>query len=141
MCKCFHPGGVLHRDQRGSALIETAFALPLLILLLCGMLVYGNWFMAAHSLQQAANDAARISLAGLSADERRTIVDRGLASSRAGFPLPNGQTIASDVREADGYLTVTLRYDPAGAAIFSAIPFPLPATMLERTAVVKVDAR
>lgn len=134
-------GGTIHRNQQGSVLVETAFALPLLILLLCGMLVYGNWFMAAHSLQQAANDAARVSLAGLSPDERRTLVDRSLASSRAGFPLPNGRTIGSDIREADGYLTVTLRYDPASAAIFSAIPFPLPATMLERAAVVKVDAR
>lgn len=141
MCRHFLASNQLPRNQRGSVLIETAFSLPLLILLLCGMLVYGNWFMAAHSLQQAANDAARVSLAGLSAQERRSLVNSSLASSRAGFPLPNGSTIGADVREANGFLTVALRYDPAGAPIFSAIPFPLPATILERAAVVKVDAR
>lgn len=141
MCRFLRPDAALYHGQRGSVLVETAFSLPLLILLLCGMLVYGNWFMAAHSLQQSANDAARVSLAGLSVEERRSLIDRSLASSRAGFPLPNARTITSEVREADGYLTVTLRYDPASAAIFAAIPFPLPAAMLERAAVIKVDAR
>jgi len=50
-------------------LIEAAFAVPLLVALLYAILIYGSWFMAAHMLQQAANDAAR------------TAVERGLLSS------------------------------------------------------------
>ena len=52
-------GQAMSRHERGSVLVEAAFALPLMIILLLGILLYGGWLMTAHSLQQAANDAAR----------------------------------------------------------------------------------
>ena len=50
----------MSRGQRGAALLLVMW----LILLLSGIWAYGCWFMTAHSLQQAANDAARASVAG-----------------------------------------------------------------------------
>jgi Flp pilus assembly protein TadG len=131
----------LLRHQSGSVLIEAAFVLPLLILLLMGMLAYGSWFMTAHSLQQAANDAARASVAGLDAAERRLLVDQSIVAARNAFPSPAAQTIAINTGEASGYYTVTLRYDLSNAPLFSAIPFPMPRGTLERSAVVRIASQ
>ncbi|NML11698.1 pilus assembly protein TadE [Sphingobium sp. AR-3-1] len=135
------PLAALLRHQAGSSLIEAAFALPLLILLLMGILAYGSWFMTAHSLQQAANDAARASVAGLNATERRTLVDQSVVAARAAFPVPGAQTIGVSTGESSGYYTVTLRYTLASAPLFSAMPFPMPGNVLERTAVVRIASQ
>ncbi|KQM96996.1 pilus assembly protein TadE [Sphingobium sp. Leaf26] len=128
----------LLRHQAGSSLIEAAFALPVMILLLMGILGYGSWFMTAHSLQQAANDAARASVAGLTTTERRSLVDQSVVAARAAFPAPSAQTIGVTTGESSGYYRVTLRYDLTNAPLFAAIPVPLPASTLERSAVVRV---
>ena len=130
----------LMADRAGSALVEAAFAVPLLALLLFGTLGYGSWFMTAHSLQQAANDAAHAAVAGLSGTERRTLVDQSLLASRAAFPLPGADTINATVGENGGFYTVTLRYNLSNAAIFAAIPLPLPGSALERSAVVRISS-
>jgi Flp pilus assembly protein TadG len=131
----------LFRHERGAVLVEAAFALPLLITLLFGIMVYGNWFIIAHSLQQAADEAARAAVAGLDATERRTLVDKSVAASRIAFPMPNAQAIAVSTGESGGYYTVALRYDLVNAPVFSSAPFPLPGGSLQRSAVVRIDAR
>lgn len=135
------PLKALRRHEAGSSLIEAAFALPLLILLLMGILAYGSWFMTAHSLQQAANDAARASVAGLTSTERRTLVDQSVTAARAAFPVPGAQTISINTGETGGYYTVTLRYNLSNAPLFAAIPFPLPGGTLERSAVIRIASQ
>lgn len=132
---------LLWRHQHGSVLIEAAFALPLLISLLLGILIYGSWFMTAHSLQQAANDAARAAVAGLNATERRALVDQSIEASRAAFPAPAAQTISIGTEENSGYYRVTLSYNLANAPIFSATPVPVAATTLQRSAVIRIAAQ
>jgi Flp pilus assembly protein TadG len=127
-------------DQRGSVLVEAAFALPLLVLLLTGILGYGCWFMTAHSLQQAANDAARSAVAGLDADERRALVDQSVVAARSAFPVQGAQTIAVSTTEYGGYYKVTLRFHLANAPVFAALPVALPGGDLERSAVVRLTA-
>lgn len=124
--------------QRGGVLVEAAFALPLMILLLLGILLYGCWFMTAHTLQQAANDAARAAVAGLTDTERRALVDQSVAASRSAFPLPGAQTIGVSAVPNSGYYTVTLTYNLSNAPIFSAAPFPIPASQIQRSAVIRI---
>lgn len=135
------PVSALLPHDAGSVLVEAAFALPLMVALLLGILIYGSWFMTAHSLQQAANDAARSAVAGLNTSERRMLVDQSLAASRAAFPAPAAQTIAVGTSENGGYYRVTLRYDLSRAPIFSTTPIPIMATTLERSAVVRMGAQ
>lgn len=135
------PVGALLRHDAGSVLVEAAFALPLMVALLLGILIYGSWFMTAHSLQQAANDAARSAVAGLNAGERRMLVDQSLAASRAAFPAPAAETIAVGTSENGSFYRVTLRYDLSRAPIFSTTPIPIMATTLERSAVVRMGAQ
>ena len=74
-------GATLARGERGAAIVEMALVLPLLLALLMGILVYGQYFMFAHNVQQAANDGARASIIGLDAADRRAVAGRGVARS------------------------------------------------------------
>ena len=74
-------GLALAREERGAAIVEMALVLPLLLAMLMGMLVYGQYFMLAHSVQQAANDGARAAIVGLDAADRRAVATRAVARS------------------------------------------------------------
>lgn len=71
----------LARGERGAAIVEMALVLPLLLALLMGVLVYGHYFMLAHSVQQAANDGARASIVGLDAADRSAVASRAVGRS------------------------------------------------------------
>lgn len=75
------PGIAFAREARGAAIVEMALVLPLLLALLMGSLVYGHYFMLAHSVQQAANDGARAAIVGLDAADRRAVATRAVARS------------------------------------------------------------
>jgi hypothetical protein len=50
---------LLHLDCRGSAAVELALVLPLLLVILFGSVELGNYFMNEHSLVKAVRDGAR----------------------------------------------------------------------------------
>lgn len=138
---------LLHRiaplpvHEAGTVLIEAAIALPLLIMLLFGIVIYGNWFMTAHSLQQAANDAARAAVAGLDANERSVLVNQSVTASRAAFPSPTAQAIGVSTDYQNNFYRVTLSYDLTNTPIFAATPFPIALTRLQRSAVVRITSQ
>ena len=74
-------GLTLARGERGAAIVEMALVLPLLLALLMGILVYGQYFMLAHNVQQAANDGARASIIGLDAADRSAVASRAVGRS------------------------------------------------------------
>ncbi len=74
-------GLTLAREERGAAIVEMALVLPLLLALLMGVLVYGQYFMLAHNVQQAANDGARAAIVGLDAADRSAVASRAVARS------------------------------------------------------------
>src|SRR5690242_18914531 len=49
----------LRRDCRGSAAVEMALVMPLLLVILFGSVELGNYFMNEHSLVKAVRDGAR----------------------------------------------------------------------------------
>src|SRR3546814_11666609 len=72
----------LLRSERAAAVVEMALVLPLFVALAMGILVYGQYFLLAHSVQQAANDGARAAAIGnrkrLGEGKRRSVrVARG----------------------------------------------------------------
>ena len=85
-------------DQRGSALVEVALAVPLLLLLALGVIGVGRVVQARSSVSAVAREAARVAVLAQSADEA---AEQGLAAGRAvavGYGLTNG--------------TLTLTVDP-----------------------------
>ncbi|MBB4608372.1 TadE family protein [Sphingomonas yabuuchiae] len=110
------------RDPRGAALIEFALVLPILLTMLMGIVSFGEYFLTAHLVQQAANDAARAALAGMSATERKGIaVDtaKRMIDSTGILRSSRGQV---DAVEVDNMITVSIRYDATSDPLLN-LPF------------------
>ncbi len=99
-------GLTLGREERGAAIVEMALVLPLLLALLMGVLVYGQYFMFAHNVQQAANDGARASIIGLDAADRRTVALRAVTRSLQAV----GGTHSAAVSETSEAITVAVTF-------------------------------
>jgi Flp pilus assembly protein TadG len=126
--------------EAGAVLVEAAIAIPIMIALLLGIVTYASWFMAAHSLQEAANDAARSALAGLNAVERKMLVDRSLERG-----VLSAGTIAPDLlsveTETDGsFYKVALTYDVEKSGIFQNSFVPLPSGSIRREALIELSS-
>lgn len=115
-------------DTRGGAAVEFAILAPVYLLMLCGMLAYGLYFGAAHSLQQLAADAARISIAGLDRAERDELVGSYLDRHAGDYMLIDRQFLTYAIGDDPSDLTqyrVVLRYDAIELPIWNLYP-PLP---------------
>lgn len=99
-------GLTLARGERGAAIVEMALVLPLLLALLMGALVYGQYFMLAHNVQQAANDGARASIVGLDPADRSAVATRAVARSLQTV----GGTHSVAVSETSEAITVAVTY-------------------------------
>lgn len=137
---------IIHRhwasDRRATSAVEFALISPLFILLLVGMLAYGIYFGASHSVQQIAADAARAAVAGLDTDERQAIVDRYIDAYGSGYPLVDAEKltiVAADDPAGDGEFTVALSYDAGDLPIWNLLPdLPLPGRTIVKRAVVRI---
>lgn len=125
-------------DSRGTALVEFALLAPILIVLLMGMLGYGQYFLTAHTLQQLANDAARAAIVGETRAERRTLAAASVAQGLAKAAVAKPAEVTSVVEEADGRITVTLSVDTRALALLRSGLVPMPDPVIERRAVAEV---
>lgn len=128
----------LARSADGAAVIEAAFILPVVIMLLMGILTYGRWFMAAHSLQQAANDAARAAVSGLDDSDRGKIVDNSIDNSALNEGTLERDLVTVSKARNTTYYTVTLTYDVARSNLGETAMVPLPGGPLVRKSTVKL---
>jgi len=128
------------RDARGAVLVEMAITLPILLMLLMGIVSYGDWMMTAHSVQQAANDAARSTIAGLTSTERASIAQTTMQTTlrRAGTLDPTRATLSVD---DDGTtLVVRLRYDASADPLLHLSLVPMPSAQIQRNAAIRLDS-
>lgn len=125
------------QDRRGATIVEFALVLPLLAMLLLGIMGYGQYFLIAHSAQQLANDAARATVAGISAPERASIASAAIARSLSNLPEVKPQTVSVAVSEATDLVTVRVRIDARANPIFRMPLIPMPDPLIERRAVVR----
>lgn len=131
----------LRRDTRGGAAVEFALLAPLYLLMLAGMLAYGLYFGASHSLQQLAADAARISIGGLDHAERDRLVRDYLEKNGDTYMLMEAAhlsyEIGADPRDGTQY-RVTIRYDAAELPIWNLYPpLPMPSRFLSQGATIR----
>lgn len=130
----------LVRDRRGAAAIEMAFSLPVLLMLICGIVTYGGWFLCANSVQQAANEAARAAIGGLDPNERASLVRDALDANMRKTGTLKTQNMNSLIDDDGHTLTVHLSYDAANDPLMSIKLVPLPAKQIERSATVTLSA-
>lgn len=106
---------VLRCDCRGTPIIEMALLLPLMLMLMMGIVVYGQYFLIAHSVQQAVNDGGRAALVGLNAEERQSIalrtIDRDLGTLRDFDRQRRTILVEESGREMTVHLAYTLPKD------------------------------
>jgi len=124
----------------GVAAVEFAIVFPVFLLMMLGILAYGLYFAAAHSLAQLASDAARASVAGLSDDERAAIVRDHVRSAASGYAFIQPASVEVETGSVPGtarQFRIVLRYDASDLPIWQMDPLlPLPARTIERRIVV-----
>ncbi len=126
-----NPGSRQHwTNNEGAAALEFAILAPVYLLLVAGMMAYGIYFGASHSIQQLAADAARTSVAGLNDTERDELVSQFLDRNGGGYVFidPTRLTYVVGRRDNDpNQYQVTVRYDANALPIWNLyLPLPLP---------------
>ncbi|TDR90494.1 TadE/TadG family type IV pilus assembly protein [Enterovirga rhinocerotis] len=129
------------RCNAGASAVEFALVSPILIVMLFGIIAYGLYFAAAHSLQQIAAEAARASVAGLSDAERRELARRSVSLALAPPSLLRAEhvTLQFGTDAADPYVyIVSLSFDARvlGIAPLAEI-IPVPNLVLTKSARVR----
>ncbi len=128
------------REISGTAVVEMAITLPILLMLLMGIISYGDWMLTAHSVQQAANDAARAAIAGLNSAERAQIAqDSAEADIRRAGVLHTEKAMLS-IDDDGATLVVRLRYDASADPLLHLTFVPMPSAQIQRTAAIKLDS-
>lgn len=130
------------KDCRGVAALEFAIVAPVFLLILLGIAAYGIYFSAITSLQELTADAARASVAGLTATERQTIVTTYVAQSSPTYRLLQGHPITVTTAPFPGdptRYTVTLQTDISNLPLqLQSGIIPMPSSVIQRTAVVRI---
>ena len=123
----------------GTAAVEFAILAPVLVMLLLGIVVYGAYFLTAHSVQQLANDAARAALGGLSDTERQQLASNALASELPTYGFLDPKLVQLNYTDQSQVMTVNIAYDASASPIFSLSGvLPLPSASIVKSASVQL---
>jgi len=122
------------RGRRGSAVMESALALPVLLYFSMGMIEFGQYLYAKHTVQSASRDGCRQAIlgaatqAGATAAVSKTMSAAGFTSSgyTLTFTNPSGGATYSDISTvaagASIETTVTVNYGSVGVRPLGVIP-------------------
>jgi Flp pilus assembly protein TadG len=131
----------LVRRDDGAAAVEFAVVFPVALLFFCGLLAYGIYFGAAHSVQQLAADAARASVSGITDAERIAIAQAHVAASGGNYPLLSSDhlSVTAGALAADpSQFEVRVVFDSKDLPIWAfAGLVPLPEKSIERVAIIQ----
>ena len=113
--------GKTDRQEEGAVAVEFALIAPVLLLIVAGILYFGQLFAIANSLQQLAAETARASVRGIDSQERQQLANNFLANSADRFPFLNAQRVQKDI-EIIGTgqhpsISVSLTYDLDGTFV------------------------
>ena len=98
------------RDERGTALVELAFALPILLAIVFGLLDFGRAVYVHNVLANAARDGARFA----SVDPNNTACVQSVANQRASIATLSSVTVTKSTVAVGQPVTVTVQssYQP-----------------------------
>ena len=129
-------------DRSATAAVEFAILSPILILVLLGMVAYGIYFGASHSIQQLAADAARTALAGLSESEREALVTEYIDRNAGKYPFVDPHKLvveANDSTNDGSQFVVSLSYDASSLPIWGLFNgLVMPDTTIERASTIRI---
>ncbi|WP_425410843.1 TadE/TadG family type IV pilus assembly protein [Hyphococcus sp.] len=120
----------LEKDVSGSAAVEFAIIAPVFLLMALGMLGFGIYLGALHSVRQLTSDIARASISGVSEEERRMIATNFVANNIDNYAFVNAENLTvalSDNKEAANQSLVEVTYDASDLPVWGLAGFvPMP---------------
>lgn len=129
-------------DRRGAAALEFALVAPVLLLLLFGMVAYGIYIGASHSVQQLAADAARVSIAGLDNAERTQLASRYIEENSDGYLFLKASALKVSVGPGTvdaNQFKVAVDMDARELPIWNLyVPLPLPEPVITRASTIRI---
>ncbi|MFN0263125.1 TadE/TadG family type IV pilus assembly protein [Tepidamorphus sp. 3E244] len=132
----------LYSSEKGTAAVEFAIVSPVFILIMVGMLAYGIYFGAVHSVQQLAADAARASIAGISNDERRQLAEAFVSRNVSKYILLRPELVGLSVApsiEDNSQFDVSVSYSAKDLPIWDLyVPLPTPEKTITRTSTIRL---
>lgn len=130
------------RECRGNAAVEFAIIAPVFIFLVMGMLAYGIYLGAVHSVQQLAADAARAAVAGIDETERRDLSERFIRLNGDAYVLLKPEFITVRVggsADDPNQFVVAVSYDASHLPVWSLYDLiPLPEKTIVRSSTIRV---
>ncbi|ABI77323.1 TadE-like family protein [Hyphomonas neptunium ATCC 15444] len=129
------------KEESGTAALEFAIISPVFLFMIAGLLAYGIYFGAAHTVQQIAANSARAALAGLDMAEREHLARTTAFASAGtnGLILPDSMEVQVAAHEDEPTLIfVTVTYDASSLPIWNlGPPLPLPDKTIRSVSVIR----
>jgi Flp pilus assembly protein TadG len=126
------------RCRDAASAVEFAILMPVFLLLVFGIIVFGSYLAMVHGVQQLAAEAARRSIAGLNDAERVSLAAGYVSANAASYPLiaANRLTVVSATSGSNVFV-VTVDYDASQSFIYALPTFvPMPPSRIERSAAI-----
>lgn len=128
-------------DESGVSAIEFAIVFPIFLIVVIGLIVYAIYFGTVHSVQQLAAEAARASVAGLSAEERSALARQHVQRAVGAYPLIDADALTVGARMSPkdpNLFEIDLSYDASDNVIFALSGLvPMPPKQIRRQAIVR----
>lgn len=128
----------LAADCSGAAIIEAAFVLPMVVALLLGVATFGQWFMIAHTMQQAADEGARAAVGGLNDEDRLAMVATSVKQSLAVASGVDPKLVSTAAKRSGDYYTVTVTYQTRQNKALTIGIIPVPLDPIARQSTIKL---
>lgn len=126
------------RRRDAASAVEFAILMPVFLVLVFGIIVFGSYLAMVHGVQQLAAEAARRSIAGLNDTERASLAAGYVSANAGSYPLiaADRLTVASATSGAKVFV-VTVDYDASRSFIYVLPTFvPMPPSRIERSAAI-----
>jgi Flp pilus assembly protein TadG len=140
MTRLAHQFHCFARCHGGASAVEFAMLLPVFLMLVFGIVIFGSYLAMVHGVQQLAAEAARRSVAGLNDVERTSLAAGYVSTNAASYPLiaADHLTVTSAASGAGANVfVVTVDYDASQSFIYALPAFvPMPPSRIERSAAI-----
>ncbi|MGB3487357.1 MAG: TadE/TadG family type IV pilus assembly protein [Xanthobacteraceae bacterium] len=126
------------RCRDATSAVEFTILVPVFLVLVFGIIVFGSYLAIVHGVQQLAAEAARRSIAGLNDTERASLAAGYVSANAASYPLiaANRLTVVSATSGSNVFV-VTVDYDASQSFIYALPTFvPMPPSRIERSAAI-----
>ncbi len=131
----FRPDSVLQIGERGTAMIEFAMVVPIMLMVIFGIVAFGIYFAGLIAVTHAAAEGARASVAGLSTSERQSLAESAAETTFSTYAPFLDQSHVNVATEADPSDATRYRvsvsydfssYDVAGMGAFLGLSMRTP---------------